>query len=118
MSYPGKPYYSGIKVAGDAIKLTLIRRPRSSAGVEGGRFTDSTEDSEPMKPGNRVEDKTLTIRGNPNCFDKRQWKQGKSWTRDDDNESDKSRKSYVKKKPENIRWGYPNQSDDTNQRML
>ena len=31
-------------------------------GAEGGRFTDSTEDSGPMKPGNSVEDKTLTTR--------------------------------------------------------
>jgi hypothetical protein len=31
-------------------------------GAEGGRFTGSTEDSGPMKPGNSVEDKTLTIR--------------------------------------------------------
>jgi hypothetical protein len=31
-------------------------------GAEGGRFTGSTEDSGPMKPGNSVEEKTLTIR--------------------------------------------------------
>jgi hypothetical protein len=31
-------------------------------GAEGGRFTGSTEDSGPVKPGNSVEDKTLTIR--------------------------------------------------------
>ena len=31
-------------------------------GTEGGRFTGSTEDSGPMKPGNSVEDKTLTTR--------------------------------------------------------
>ena len=30
------------------------------AGAEGGRFTGSTEDSGPVKPGNSVEDKTLT----------------------------------------------------------
>jgi hypothetical protein len=30
------------------------------AGAEGDRFTGSTEDSGPMKPGNSVEDKTLT----------------------------------------------------------
>ena len=28
-------------------------------GTEGGRFTRSTEDARPMKPGNRVEGKTL-----------------------------------------------------------
>jgi len=31
-------------------------------GAEGGRFTGSTEDSGPMKPGNSVEEKTLMIR--------------------------------------------------------
>jgi hypothetical protein len=31
-------------------------------GTEGGRFTDSTNDSGPRKPGNSVEEKTLTIR--------------------------------------------------------
>ncbi len=31
------------------------------AGTEGGRFTGSTDDSGPMKPGNRVEEKTLRI---------------------------------------------------------
>jgi len=31
-------------------------------GIEGGRFTGSSEDSGPMKPGNSVEEKTLTIR--------------------------------------------------------
>ena len=30
--------------------------------TEGGRVTGSTEDSGPMKPGNSVEDKTLTTR--------------------------------------------------------
>lgn len=31
-------------------------------GTEGGRFTGSTEESGPMKPGNSVEEKTLRIR--------------------------------------------------------
>ena len=31
-------------------------------GAEGGRFTGSTEDSGPTKPGNSVEEKTLRIR--------------------------------------------------------
>ncbi len=39
------------------MKETLKRE-----GTEGGRFTGSTEDSRPEKPGNRVEDKTLRIR--------------------------------------------------------
>ncbi len=30
-------------------------------GTEGGRFTGSTEESGPMKPGNSVEEKTLRI---------------------------------------------------------
>jgi hypothetical protein len=30
-------------------------------GTEGDRFTGSTEDSGPMKPGNSVEEKTLRI---------------------------------------------------------
>jgi len=33
---------------------------QSGTGAEGGRFTDSTEDSGPRKPGNSVEEKTLT----------------------------------------------------------
>jgi hypothetical protein len=45
-----------------AIKLNRMRRTRSGEGAKGGRFTGSTDDSGPMKPGNRVEDKTLTIR--------------------------------------------------------
>ncbi len=35
-------------------------RSPSDKGAEGGRSTDSTEDSGPMKPGNSVEEKTLT----------------------------------------------------------
>ena len=31
-------------------------------GTEGGRFTGSTDESGPMKPGNSVEEKTLRIR--------------------------------------------------------
>jgi len=49
-------------VAKDIIKPNRIGEPEAGQGTEGGRFTDSTEDSGPMKPGNRVEDKTLTIR--------------------------------------------------------
>jgi len=43
-----------------AIKLKPNRRPEAVTGAEGGRFTGSTENSGPMKPGNSVEDKTLT----------------------------------------------------------
>jgi hypothetical protein len=45
-----------------AIKAEPIRRTRSGEAAEGGRFTGSTNDSGPMKPGNRVEDKTLMTR--------------------------------------------------------
>jgi hypothetical protein len=31
-------------------------------GTEGGRFTGSTDEAGPMKPGNSVEDKTLKTR--------------------------------------------------------
>lgn len=47
-------------VAKDIIKPNRIGEPEAGQGTEGGRFTDSTDDSGPMKPGNRVEDKTLT----------------------------------------------------------
>ena len=49
-------------VAKDIIKPNRIGEPEAGQGTEGGRFTDSTEDSGPMKPGNSVEGKTLTIR--------------------------------------------------------
>ena len=47
-------------VAKGIIKPNRIGEPEAGQGTEGGRFMDSTEDSGPMKPGNRVEDKTLT----------------------------------------------------------
>ena len=40
-------------------KLHPIRKPRSGEGAEGDRFTCSTEEAGPEKPGNRVEEKTL-----------------------------------------------------------
>ena len=45
-------------VAKDIIKPNRIGEPEAGQGTEGGRFTDSTDDSGPMKPGNSVEDKT------------------------------------------------------------
>ena len=48
-------------VAKGIIKPNRIGEPEAGQGTEGGRFTDSTEDSGPMKPDNSVEDKTLTI---------------------------------------------------------
>ena len=47
-------------VAKGIIKPNRIGEPEAGQGTEGGRFTDSTDDSGPMKPGNSVEDKTLT----------------------------------------------------------
>ena len=47
-------------VAKDIIKPNRIGEPEAGQGTEGGRFTDSTEDSGPMKPGDSGEDKTLT----------------------------------------------------------
>jgi hypothetical protein len=55
-----KPSCAGIDVAKGTIKPNRIGEPEAGQGTEGGRFTDSTDDSGPMKPGNRVEDKTLT----------------------------------------------------------
>ena len=49
------------KVARDDTNRLDEENPKRE-GPEGGRFTGSTEDSGPMKPGNKVEDKTLTIR--------------------------------------------------------
>jgi hypothetical protein len=46
-------------VASDTIKPNRIGEPEAGQGTEGGRFTDSTDDSGPKKPGNRAEDKTL-----------------------------------------------------------
>ena len=53
-------------VAIGTIKPNRIGEPEAGQGTEGGRFTDSTDDSGPMKPGNRVEDKTLTT-GKTGC---------------------------------------------------
>ena len=47
-------------VAKGIIKPNRIGEPEAGQGTEGGRFTDNTEDSGPMKPGNSVEGKTLT----------------------------------------------------------
>ena len=62
MSYPVKPFCAGIVCCQRSYKTEPRRRARSGEGPEGGIFTGSTEDSGPMKPGNRVEEKTLTIR--------------------------------------------------------
>jgi len=61
-SYPGKPYCTGINSCRRYHKTDSMRRTRSGKGAEGGRFTRSTDDPGPVKPGNRVEDKTLATR--------------------------------------------------------
>ena len=61
-SYPGKPSCTGIGSCQRYHKTEPRRRPQSGAGAEGGRFTGSTEESGPMKPGNSVEGKTLRTR--------------------------------------------------------
>ena len=64
-SYPGKPYCSGTERCSRCYKTEPRRRTQSGEGAEGGRSTDSTDDSEPVKPGNSVEGKTLTTRKIP-----------------------------------------------------
>jgi hypothetical protein len=54
-------YWRKLKLSKRAIKLRSRGRPRGREGTEGGRFTGSTRDTGPMKPGNGVEDKTLSI---------------------------------------------------------
>jgi len=61
-SYPGKPSCPVVKVAYWRQKTESTRKTPKRGGAEGGRFTGSTKDSGPMKPGNSVEEKTLTIR--------------------------------------------------------
>jgi len=57
-SYPGKPSCTGNK---SHKTESCEGEPGTAEGAEGGRFTGSTYDSGPKKPGNRVEDKTLKI---------------------------------------------------------
>jgi hypothetical protein len=61
-SYPGKPSCTGILCCHGYHKTDPIRRTRKGEGAEGGRSTVITYDSGPMKPGNSVEEKTLTTR--------------------------------------------------------
>ena len=58
----GSPPDLTLRAAGDVRKPDPIRRTRRGLGAEGGRFTSSTDDSGPVKPGNGVEGKTLTTR--------------------------------------------------------
>jgi len=52
----------GANVVKDPIKPIREGKPEAVLGIEGGRSTGSTDDSGPMKPGNRAEDKTLKTR--------------------------------------------------------
>lgn len=52
----------GFQVVRDLIKPNREGDPEAGLGTEGGRSTSSTEDSGPMTPGNRAEDKTLKTR--------------------------------------------------------
>jgi hypothetical protein len=52
----------GFQVVRDFIKPNREGDPEAGLGTEGGRSTRSTEDSGPMTPGNRAEDKTLKTR--------------------------------------------------------
>ncbi len=56
-------------VAEGIIKPTRRGEPEAGQGTEGGRFTGSTGDSGPMKPGNRAEDKTLMTGKTGDCRD-------------------------------------------------
>ena len=47
-------------VAKGTIKPNRIGETEAGQGTEGGRFTGSSDNSGPKKPGNGVEDKTLT----------------------------------------------------------
>lgn len=62
MSYPGKPSCPVVGGCPPATENQIDEETPKRGGAEGGRFTGSTEDSGPMKPGNSVEEKTLTIR--------------------------------------------------------
>lgn len=52
----------GFHVVRDLIKPNREGDPEAGLGAEGGRSARSTDDSGPMKPGNRAEDKTLKTR--------------------------------------------------------
>ncbi len=59
MSYPGKPsFYDGDKLPNHhktAIEEVIPKRELEKRGV---RFIGSTDDAEPLKTGNRLEEKT------------------------------------------------------------
>ncbi len=61
-SYPGKPSCTAVGSCRRQHKTDSIRRSRNGKGAKGDRSTGSTNETGPMKPGNRVEDKILEIR--------------------------------------------------------
>jgi len=82
-----------LKVAVGAIKPSRLREPEAVRG-RGGRSTNITDDSGPVKPGNRVEGKTLKtgeVRKHQNPgVPIPLLEHGKSWTRDDGGGVDES----------------------------
>jgi len=61
-SYSGKPSCFDTEDSHKYYKTDPTRRSQRGKETEGGRFMGSTYDLGPVKPGNRVEDKTLAIR--------------------------------------------------------
>ena len=98
------PALAGICSCQGYHKTEPIRRSRSGEGAEGGRSTGSTDDSGPMKPGNRVEDKTLTTRkilGGGECF----WQRTRRLTNGHMNFDPKPNPSEIKPgRPNFRRW--------------
>ena len=60
-SYPGKARPVQPPMLLPVVENRLDEGIPKRGGAEGGRFTGSTDDSGPAKPGNSVEEKTLTI---------------------------------------------------------
>jgi hypothetical protein len=84
----GSPPALALNVVIGVIKPNRLGEPEAVKGAKGGRFTDSTDDSEPVKPGNSVEDKTLTTGKMMTCYQARMlhmssMKHGKLWTKSD-----------------------------------
>ena len=81
----GSPPVLSSPVASDDRKLTRRGDPEAR-GTEGGRFTGSTEDSGPRKPGNSVEEKNPDDQERKNDFPGlalsiASMREGKPWTK-------------------------------------
>jgi len=84
----GSPTALALNIVIGAIKPNRLGESEAGKGAKGGRFTGSTDDSEPMKPGNSVEDKTLTTGKMIICYQARilhisSMEYGKLWTKSD-----------------------------------